>query len=433
MTLPNSLEAEQGVLGCILLSPLECLVQCREKLASSEAFHDIRCRIIYEAMAEMDRGNIKIDAITVQQFLKDRSLIEGVGGLSYLAALPDSASSAANLDHYLTIVVDKFRLRQMALVCADVVAGVHQANDVDEFLDKAESDVSRICQREKSSQHIKSNEAAASFSGDMDSRMTRKGPSGIITGFHDLDQLTDGIQFGEQFVIGARPSIGKTAIGLNIFMRACLLDGISSIFISLEQSHTALMRRLASAYCHVRMNNLKSGNFTEDEVKQLQAFTLRYRASPATIYDFVSTGASATMIAAVIKRASRNGARLAVIDYLQKIRPVNKHEKRTYEVGETSGILRSAAVESGIAMVTLAQLNRESEKEKGRMPKLTDLADSGQIERDADTVGLLHRDRASGVGSATLCIAKQRDGETGIVNLHFQGQFCEFVNGTHSQ
>lgn len=225
----------------------------------------------------------------------------------------------------------------------------------------------------------------------------------------------------------------NTAIGLNIFKRACLMDGVPSVFISLEQSYTALMRRLASAWCHINMRHLKRGQLTDVEVARLHEFNVAYRAAPATIYDFVDGGASADTVASVIKRIARKGVKLVIIDYLQKVRPNERHEKRTYEVGETSGTLRAAAVSCGVAMVTLAQLNREPEKEKGRIPKLSDLADSGQIERDADVVGLLHRDRAMSAGPACLCIAKQRDGETGIVNLHFDGRYCEFTNGTTAE
>lgn len=429
---PHSIEGEQGVLGCILLSPQDCLLECFDSIPDPSAFYDLRHRQIYQSMQAMDRIGLKIDLITLQQFMKDRKELELAGGLAYLSSLPDHTPSPSNLDHYLDIVRDKFLLRNLVSTCTEIAskAYIHTGN-TDELIAKSEYDICKVCRQDKYEQQITPGLGAKGFIADMDSRVSRKGPSGIITGFHDLDKLTDGIQFGEQFIIGARPSIGKTAIGLNIFMRACLLDGIKAVFISLEQSHTALLRRLASAYCHVNMHHIKTGNLRDEEQAKLCEFSLKYKSSKATIYDFVSTGANANLIASVVRRAARDGTKLVVIDYLQKIKPPSKSEKRTYEVGEVSGILRAAAVESKVAMITLAQLNRENEKEKGRPPRLSDLADSGQIERDADMVGLLHRDRAEKVGPATLCIAKQRDGETGMVHLHFTGQYCEFVNGQH--
>jgi len=431
LAIPHSIEGEQGVLGCILLSPLECLAHCQESIRDSSAFYDLRHRTIYEALLAMESASIKMDLITIQQFLKDRHQLEGVGGLAYIASLPDAVPSAANLDYYLEIVLEKHVLRNLISTCTEIVSrACEHHGEVDELLASVENDITGICRQEKKEQQVTASSGARAFIHDMDARVTRKGPTGIITGFQDLDRLTDGIQLGEQFIIGARPSIGKTAIGLNIMMKACLLDNIPAIFISLEQSHTALLRRLASAYTHVNMHHIKTGNLTDEEQKRLCDFSLKYKSSKAVIYDFVSTGASASMIASVVRREARRGCKLVIIDYLQKVKSVSKQEKRTYEVGEVSGILRAAAVEAKVAMVTLAQLNRENEKEKGRPPRLADLADSGQIERDADMVGLLHRDRSLAAGPATLCIAKQRDGETGVVNLHFNGRYCEFTNGT---
>ncbi len=431
---PHSVEAEQGVLGCVMLSPRECIGTCVEFLVEgAESFYDLRHRAVYETMLEMFVGNIPIDLITLQQRLSNKGQLEGVGGLVYLASLPDAVPSAANLRYYLDIVQEKQTLRKMISTCTEVVSRAYQhRGSVNQLMDEVERDILGMRSGHDSSQCVTALDAVNEFNEYLNDRIQLNGErSGLTTGLIELDRMTDGIQYGEQFIIGARPSIGKTAIGLNIFRRVCLDDKIPAIFISLEQGTKALMRRLAASCCRIGMHTLKRGIFTDEEASRLREFNRMYRECPATIYDFVDTGATAQLIASVVRRAGDRGVKLVIIDYLQKVRPSSKQEKRTYEVGEVSGILRSAAVSAGVAMVTLAQLNRENEREKGRSPRISDLADSGQIERDADVVGLLHRDRSEGTGMAQLIIGKQRDGETGICNLLFQGQFCEFVNPAH--
>jgi len=207
-------------------------------------------------------------------------------------------------------------------------------------------------------------------------------------------------------------------------------DQIPSLFISLEMGVKPLMRRLASMHCQIPMNDLRKGALTQRQMEQLTVFASEKSKGFFHILDCVS-GATDTQIASSIRRHVRsNGVKLVVIDYLQKITPSKRHEKRTYEVGYVSGTLKSVADRCGVAMLTLAQLNRESEK--GQVPRLSDLADSGQIERDADVVGLLHRDRSENAGVTKLIIAKNRDGEIGIIDLHFLGHYCQFRNAERS-
>lgn len=434
---PHSTESEQGILGCIFLEPLDCIEDCLEHLPSSEVFYDLRHRSIYEAMLDLYQRSVPIEIISVMQVLKDRQQLEGIGGIAYLASLPDVVPSAANLDYYVGIVCEKFTLRNIINTGTEIAARAYEyQGEVGSLVDEIELDLETALGRRKADEaRLDAAGCLAKFTGDLERRISLAGTrSGVVTGFVDLDDLTDGLQHGEQFVIGARPSIGKTAIGLNLFLNACVRNKVPTLFVSLEQSTAALMRRMVSSFCRIDMRNLKRGTMTDEEMDTIVQFNLEFHRSPAFIYDFVSTGASAPTIASVVKRAARrNGVKLIIIDYLQKVRPAERHEKRTYEVAEVSGILRAAAVASNVAMVTLAQLNRENEKEKGRAPRLTDLADSGQIERDADMVGLLHRDRSNPDGPAQLAIAKQRDGEIGIVNLHFTGRYCQFNNGTYNR
>lgn len=428
---PHSVEAEEGVLGCVFLSPRECIATCVEFLVEgAEVFYDLKNRAVYEAMLVLFIDSRPIDQITVAEELRKSGKLQEVGGLVFLAELPNKPPSHANIQHYLDIIRDKFVLRKMIGTCTEVVSKAynHQGR-VNQLMDEVERDILGMRSGHDSSQCVTALDAVNEFNEYLNDRIQLNGArSGLETGWIDFDRITDGLQLGEQCIIGARPSIGKTACSLNIFKRVCLIDKIPSIFISLEQGTKALMRRMASSWCRIDMYTMKRGIFTEQESSRLREFSRMYRECPATIYDFVDTGATAQLIASVVRRAADRGVKLVIIDYLQKVRPSSKQEKKTYEVAEVSGILRSAAVASGVAMVTLAQLNRENERDKGRSPRISDLSDSGQIERDADLVGLLHRDRAEGTGMAQLIIGKQRDGETSTCNLLFQGQFCEFVN-----
>jgi len=258
-------------------------------------------------------------------------------------------------------------------------------------------------------------------------RFNRKGQlSGVTSGFHYLDKMTDGFQLGELAILAARPSIGKTAMAIAIAEAATVRSKVPTLFISLEMSDESIVRRMVSSVGSVPMQQIKTGEMTESGFRAISVANSKIAASPLHF----ASGSSVSNIAsitALIRRSVRKwGIKLVLIDYLQKIHGSKAAEKRTYEIAEVSGKLKSVAVDTKTAIVALAQLNRENEKDKGRAPRLTDLADSGQIERDADLVLLLNRDRNQPKGEAIIVIAKQRDGECGIVKLHYNGEFCRF-------
>jgi replicative DNA helicase len=433
---PHSTEAEQGTLGCILLAPKECIPLCMERFEDGpKVFYELRHQTIYDSLVTMYKADKPIDIITLQQTLKDRNELEAIGGMKYLSDLPDSTPSAANLDYYLPILVDKYLLRKVAALCLETSTRIHDTRNADELVVQLQRDIGQLT-RHLTKHEISSKECSERFVEDLQKRVDLNGaPSGIYTGLCDYDRLTDGLQISEQVVIGARPSQGKTALGLTIINNICLLRGIPALFISLEMTVEALMRRLVAINQRIGMRALRTGQLHTDDVPKIPAFISALKDKPLTILDY-STGAGANMVAAAISKAADSGVKLVVIDYLQKIKAATKNEKRTYEVGEVSGILRSAAVKNKVAMVTLAQLNREPEKGgkngRPRFPRISDLSDSAQIERDADVIGLLHRESMESA-AALLYIGKSRDGECGLCNLHFNGVYCQFTNGTTNQ
>jgi replicative DNA helicase len=278
---------------------------------------------------------------------------------------------------------------------------------------------------------LDSRQCARALIDDLQARISRKDqPSGYLTGLAKLDSILDGIQPGELTVLGARQGEGKTAFALTLANEICLRQRIGFAFLSLEMSPEPLLRRLCAMHCHIPAARLKQGQLSDADEKVAAGFAKHLSKQPFTILD-MRRKPSARQIAGEIRRLSRQGVKVVCVDYLQKIRPDKASEKRTYEVGQASDALATVAHSTGVAVVALAQLSREPDKDKGRAPRLSDLADSAQIERDADNVLLLQRVRTDDDiqgRQARVFVAKQRDGEIGLATLRFEGEFCRFSN-----
>lgn len=425
---PHSPEAEQGVLGCILMSPIECLDQCAEKLKSGRlAFYDLRHQTIYDELVRMHDQLDPIDIITLQQKLKDRNLLEQIGGIPYLNALQEAVPSAANFSYYLDIIEEKALLRRMVHVCTDLVGRIYDyEGEVDVLLDEVERGVLSF-KSSKTKPTLDANMAGERMITDLERRHALNGKlSGLDTGFSKLNYMTEGLQYGEQFIIGARPAQGKTALGLTILAHAGF-NGVPCLFVSLEMSIEAVMRRLCSMKTRIPLQSIRKGTYDESMFGKFSSFRVQLKKAPIFFADGVDGYGIREIASRVNRMVLKHGIKLVVIDYLQKIKPSEKQEKRTYEVAEVSGRLKALAYDNNVAMITLAQLNRENvkgEKKEARAPRLSDLADSGQIERDADMVGLIHREG----NLAKLIIAKQRDGEVGSVPLYFDATYAQFVS-----
>lgn len=420
--MPSELESELSVIGGCLVGGLETVLPLVPKVQPGW-FMDGECGQAWALLEKMATKGTPIDGITF--------FLEWLD--AYKTNMPVRFSVSADRASSVAVGYHLARMGEAAERRRLVMAGdamMHKAMDKSFTIEEAQSEIHAATRPVHSSDQISGpRETILSFSDDIESRVSRKGePTGIITGFYDLDRLTDGLQPGELTIVGARPSRGKTALALNIIERASMRDKVPALFISLEMSRNALCRRLAASFCGTPLDHLKRGRLTEDELHKLVGFNVALRQSPLYWFDGVA-GATAAQICSIIRLASRlHGVRFVVVDYLQKLKAVTKHEKRTYEVAESSGMLKAAAVSCNVALLALAQLNREPERDKGRHPRLADLADSSQIERDADTVGLLHHED----GAPALHIAKQRDGELGVVKLYFNGPLCRFQNATQS-
>lgn len=423
---PHSLDAERAVLGCCLLDPRK-IDEVTEKL-NPKAFYDTRTRQIFEAISAMHHEGKPIEVGSLFQQLADQ---KREIPLDFTVTLPDTVPSAENVGHYVEIVRSKWLLRRLINVCSTAIDRAHSDAVPEALIGQVETAVASIPTDDSCT--YDNIEMSDRLLKTMESRfdMHNKGQhSGLLTGFWGFDRYTDGLQFGEMAIIAARPSIGKTALALNIVDKICFTDEVPTVFVTYEMSAEALIRRLFAAHQSVHMKTIRTGALTERDMMALGTFHSIVKKRPLHIVDAVS-GLDANQLCAKLRRLVRkHGIKLVVVDYLQKIKAPRSHEKRTYEVAQASEIVKAFAVHSGVALLMLAQMNRESEKERGkgppRLPRLTDIGDSGAIERDGDTIGLLHRERDK--SETVLFIAKQRDGELGTVHLNFVGKHGRFEN-----
>ena len=441
---PHSPEAEQGVLGCTLLSPNECVNECIEKFKSgAEVFYDLRHQTIFSTIAEMFDSREAIDVITLQQRLKDKQLLEQVGGIAYLSSLPDKVPSAANLSYYLEIVQEKYLLRKMIHTCTDVVNRVYShEGEVDALMDEVERDILRISESrvEERSSNIK--DLVKRAINQIEDFHQRQGMlTGVGTGFTDLDKMTSGLHPGEMIVIAARPSMGKTSLAMNIAEHVAIEQKLPVGVFSLEMTSESLVLRMLCSRSRVNLRNVRDGFLAERDFPKLTGAAGKLANAPLFIDD--SSGLSILQLRAKARRMSQQyGIKLFVIDYLQLLHSTARRaENRQQEIADISSGVKSLAKELNVPVIVLSQLNRELEREKNRKPRMSDLRESGSIEQDADLVGLLYKpssgdDEDSGAApseehdavAVNLLIAKQRNGPTGDVNLTFLKSFTRFEN-----
>src|SRR3954463_9730246 len=437
---PNSLDAEKGVLGCVMLSPNECMGECLEKLkAGAEVFYDLRNQTIFTEMAAMYDQRQPIDIITLMQRLKDKKLLDDVGGIAYLNSLDESTPTSANIGYYLNIIIEKWLLRRVIHVCTDVVTRVYDfEGEVDELMDVVERDVLRISESRVQGKNHTIKELVKGAINTIEDYHQRQGAlTGISTGFPDLDKLTTGLHPAEMIVIAARPSVGKTSLAMNIAEHVALDQKLPVVVFSLEMSASSLVLRMLCSRSRVNMRNIRDGFLAERDFPKLTGAAGRLANAPLFIDD--ASGLSILQLRAKARRMwQQYGIRLFVIDYLQLLHSTAKRaENRQQEIADISNGIKSLSKELNVPVIVLSQLNREVEREKGRPPRLSDLRESGAIEQDADFVGLLYRpvqneeddtsDQQSDAIPVNLLIAKQRNGPANEdVHLTFLKTYTRF-------
>jgi replicative DNA helicase len=439
---PHSIECEQGVLGCVLLSPNDSMGETITKLKmGAEAFYDLRHQTIYENLAEMYDSREAIDIITLQQKLKNKNLLEQVGGLAYLAGLPDKVPSAANLSYYLDHVSEKFLLRKMISTCTSVTRRVYEfEGEADALLGEIEQEILQINESREEASTKKIRDLVTNAITMVEDYHSRQGAlTGLGTGFTDLDKMTSGFNPGEMIVIAARPSMGKTSLAMNIAEHVAIDLKLPVGVFSLEMTAESLVLRMLCSRAQVNLRNIRDGFMAERDFGKITGSAGKMTAAPLYIDD--TAGLSILQLRAKARRMSQqHGIKLFVIDYLQLLHSTARKaaDNRQQEISDISNGIKSLAKELKVPVIVLSQLNRELEKDKNRKPRLSDLRESGAIEQDADLVGLLYKpssdededgvaDETNGI-AVNLLIAKQRNGPTGDVNLTFLKQFTRFVS-----
>ena len=438
-SLPSSEDGEKGVLCSLLLSPREVADICVLSLRP-DAFYIPAHQTIYSLILEFGDKSKPIDFISLKQALKDRDQLENIGGPEYLSALYSFVPTAANAGYYIEIVREKYILRRLIIACNRLSNQCYDSQeDLEPLLDEAEKEIFAITGEHVNTEIIATKDLVMAAIEQIEKLYeTRGSVTGLPTGFVDLDRMTSGLHPAEMIVIAARPSMGKTALAMNIAEHVAMNVGKAVGVFSLEMSSQQLVQRLLCSRAKVDLQRVRNGFLSERDFPNLTAAAAKLAAAKMFIDD--TPGLSIIELRAKARRMkSQYEIQLVVIDYLQLIRSTSRRaqDNRQLEISEISGGIKALAKELNLPIIVVAQLNRQPDiraKEGGR-PRLSDLRESGSIEQDADVVGLLVRPeyyetdedaKQEKAGEAELIIAKQRNGPTGDIPLTFLKEFTRF-------
>jgi replicative DNA helicase len=428
---PHDIEAEKAVLSAILLDN-DAIHSVVTEIREEDFYHPAH-QMLFRSMVRLRDDNQPVDLTTLAAYLKGESLLDSVGGPVALAEIADYVATPAHIIHYAKIVRDRAVKRSIISTASEIVAlGYEPGEPADTLLDEAESKIFALST-------AKANTSLSPISVEMhdavnhiDMLMNRSGElTGLSSGYAKLDEMTGGLQPGDLFILAARPSMGKTALALNLARNAAVDYGKKVAIFSLEMTTRSLVMRLLSTEAQVDFGLFRSGLISTDAHSRLMAAAGRLAEAGIWIDD---TGASSILeIRAKCRRLdSQHGLDLVVVDYLQLARGDRNVQHREQEISEISRGLKGLAKELDIPVIALSQLNRGPETRKeDKRPMLADLRESGAIEQDADLIAFIYRDivynkETEFENLAELIIAKQRNGPTGTVKLEFEGRYAQF-------
>lgn len=429
---PNSLEAEQSVLGAMLLD--KEAISTSTEMISGEDFYREAHKEIFEAIVDIyDKGE-PVDLITLTEKLKMRNTLEAVGGITYITNLMDAVPTTHNVKYYAKIIEDKSLLRRLIKTSNEIVSKSYEGGDeVGDIIDSAEKGIFGISLNRSTQGYVHVKDILNTNFDKIEELYLNQGKlTGVPTGFTDLDGKLSGLQKSDLILVAARPSMGKSSFMMNIVQHAAVREKATTAIFSLEMSKEQLTQRLLCAEALIDAHRLRIGDINEDEwVKLARAMG---PLSEAPIYIDDTPSISITEMRAKCRRLKlEHGLGLIVIDYLQLMQGKSSSESRQQEISEISRSLKALAREINVPVVALSQLSRAPEMRADHRPILSDLRESGAIEQDADVVMFLYRDEYYHPDSekkniGEVIIAKQRNGPTGTVELVWLGQFTKFVN-----
>jgi replicative DNA helicase len=437
---PHSIEAEQAVLGGILINN-RALETVLERLGGKHFYrHDHEK--IFECMHALAEKNKPIDIITVSEALEQTDLLDEVGGMAYLSELARNTPSAANIGAYADIVYERSILRQLVQIGGQITeSGFSTSNrPVNEILGEAEQRVFDIAQQSsRGSGPVPMKEVVANALDTIET-LSHAGNAltGLSTGFTEMDRMTRGLQAGELVIIAGRPSMGKTILAMNIAQHASLTQDKIALVFSMEMPSESIAVRSIASLGRIDMQRLQSGQLQEEDWARVSNAVGFLNNSKMVIDE--TPALSPMEIQARARRVAREAPLgLIVVDYLQLMRgSSNRVENRTAEISEISRSLKTIAKELNVPVIALSQLNRSLEQRPNKRPVMSDLRESGAIEQDADLIAFIYRDEvyhedSEDKGTAEIIIGKQRNGPIGMFRLTFLGQYTRFENFTQEQ
>ncbi len=429
-TPPQDLIAEQSVLGGMLLSK-DAISDVVEILKERDFYRPAH-ELIFDAILDLYGRGEPADAITVAAELTKRGDIARAGGAPYLHTLINAVPTAANASFYAKIVRERAIARRLVEAGTKIVQlGYSTEGDIDDVVDQAQAEVYQVTERRASEDYVQLSTLLEETFDEMERISKGVGPEGVLSGFRDLDKLTNGFHPSNMIVIAARPAVGKSTLALDIVRNAAIHEKKTAVIFSLEMSRSEITMRMLSAEARVALNSIRSGALTDDEWARLARRMGEISDAPLFIDD--SANLSMMEIRAKARRLKqRHDLKLIVIDYLQLMSSGKKVENRQQEVSEFSRHLKLMAKELDIPVIAISQLNRSPEQRADKKPMLSDLRESGAIEQDADMVILLHRedlyDKQNRSGEADLFVVKHRNGPTRDLVVSAQLHFSRFVD-----
>jgi len=432
---PHSVEAEQAVLGGLLLdnSTWDAIA---DRL-TAEDFYRRDHQQIFAAIAELAGRSEPADAVTLAEHLAAKGEAEDTGGLAYLAGLARDTPTAANIRAYADIVRERALLRHLIRVSGEIAASAYasEGRPAKDLVDEAERLVFQIAEagRRTGSGFVALKDILGETIDRLDMLHENQGQlTGISTGYTDLDRMTAGLQPGDLVIVAGRPSMGKTTFALNIGENAAISAGVPVAVFSMEMSREQLSMRMISSLGRVDQSHLRTGMFGDEDWARINGAIAQMKTAPIYIDD--SGALTPTEVRARARRLSRErGLGLIIVDYLQLMQVPGTKENRATEISEISRSLKALAKELRVPVIALSQLNRGVEQRTDKKPVMSDLRESGAIEQDADVIMLIYREEVYDQdtprkGIADIIVAKQRNGPTGEVHLTFLGKYTRFEN-----
>ena len=438
---PQNLEAEEAVLGSILLEQ-DSIISVMEFLVPDD-FYRVAHQLIFAAMIELNQNSEAIDPITVSEKLRQKNQIDNVGGEAGIIELLDKVPTAANVEFYTQIVLEKSTRRKLIKTSTNIVKNAYQEDEtIANVLDTAERDILSVSEGRNKAGFIPIRDVLHDAYESLEERSKNNGEvTGIATGYIGLDRMTSGLHADELIILAARPSVGKTAFVLNIAKNVAVNLNETVAIFSLEMGAESLVERIICSHASINAGHLKTGKLTDEEYTQYFVATGVLAEAPIYIDD--TPGIRVSEIRAKCRRLKqeRNNLGLVVIDYLQLIEG-NGKESRQQEVSEISRNLKKLAKELKVPVIALSQLSRGVEQRQDKRPIMSDIPESGSIEQDADIVAFLYRDdyyrqepdengqvpEVEPNSTIEVIIEKNRSGPRGTVELNFMKEFNKFTN-----